>query len=201
MAEGTVVMSAARKALILTLAACALLATGVLDAGSAAAPRVRVGDVGGGRIEIEAHDVSLGQVLAALRDSHLIQFGMSDALARTVNGTYTGTLPQVLSRILDGYDYFLQVTPSGTTLHIVNAALSGAVPPSPTAAPVMPITSNADLDEEKAPRAANPANKPAVWTSRSATTPYPVVPSQTAGTTTSRPRISSNLDADEETSR
>jgi hypothetical protein len=92
----------------------------VKDNGGAAMPLVSVRDAGDGRIQIEAHDASVGQVLAALQESGLIRFSASDQLSRTVSGSYTGTLPQVLSRILDGYNYFLHVTPSGTELHALN---------------------------------------------------------------------------------
>jgi hypothetical protein len=83
-------------------------------------PPVSVRDAGDGRIQIEAHDASVGQVLAALQESGLIRLSASDQLSRTVSGSYTGTLPQVLSRILDGYNYFLRVTASGTELHALN---------------------------------------------------------------------------------
>jgi hypothetical protein len=88
----------------------------------AAMPPVSVRDAGGGRVQIEARDASVAQVLAALQASGLIRLSGSDQLSRTVSGTYTGTLPQVLSRILDGQSYFLRVTASGTELHAVDAS-------------------------------------------------------------------------------
>ena len=96
----------------------------VKDNGGAAMPAVRVTDAGGGRVRIEAQDASVGQVLAALQESGFIRFSASDQLSRSVTGTYTGTLPQVLSRILGGYNYnyFLHVTASGTELHAVDAS-------------------------------------------------------------------------------
>ena len=92
----------------------------VKDDGGAAMRPVSVRDAGGGRIQIEAHDASVGQVLAALQASGLIRLSASDQLSRTVSGTYTGTLPQVLSRILEGHTYFLRVTASGTEFHAVD---------------------------------------------------------------------------------
>jgi hypothetical protein len=92
------------------------------DNGGATMPPVSVSDAGGGRVKIEAHEASLGQVLTALQDSHLIHLSASDPLSGTVTGTYTGTLPQVLSRILDGRNYFLRVTASGTELHALNVS-------------------------------------------------------------------------------
>jgi hypothetical protein len=108
-----------------------LLMCGLSLAGAPAAqpspPPVSVRDAGGGSVQIEAHDASVGQVLAALQESGLIRLSAglqvaSDQLSRTVSGTYTGTLPQVLSRILEGHNYFLRVTASGTEFHAVDAS-------------------------------------------------------------------------------
>ncbi len=199
-------MSSARKTLTPALHAGALMVAALLCAGPApAAPPVRVGDAGAGRVEIEAHDATIRQVLEALRAAHLIQFRTSDALARTVTGTYSGTLPQVLSRILDGYNYFLQVTPSGTRLRIVDAAASDTVTGSfVTAVPMVaiprrPVSSNVDADDEKAEeRVAGPAVK--TVPPRSDTARYPVVPASTASSPASS-HISTNVDLDEETSQ
>jgi hypothetical protein len=91
------------------------------DNGAAIVP-VSISDAGGGRIRIEAHEAGLDQVLAALRDAGRIQYSAADAPSRTITGTYTGTLPQVLSRMLDGQNYFLHVTASGTEFHAVNTS-------------------------------------------------------------------------------
>jgi hypothetical protein len=95
----------------------------VKNHGGAAVPPVSVRDAGDGMVQIEALDASVGQVLAVLQESGLIliRLGASDRLSRTVSGTYTGTLPQVLSRLLEGYSYFLRVTASGTEVHAVDA--------------------------------------------------------------------------------
>src|SRR6516162_9723861 len=66
------------------------------DGGAAMRP-VSIRDAGGGRVQIEAHDASVAQVLAALQAAGLIRLSGSDQMSRTVSGTYTGTLPQVLS--------------------------------------------------------------------------------------------------------
>jgi len=108
---------------------CGLSLAGVPAAGqNLSLMPVSVRDAGGGRVRIEAHDASVGQVLAALQESGLIRFSASDQLSRTVSGTYTGTLPQVLSRILDGTSYFLRVTASGTELHAVDASRGSDAP-------------------------------------------------------------------------
>ncbi len=71
-----------------------------------AAAEVRIRNSGGGRLEIEARDANVRDVLEALRASHMLQFRPSKELPRVVTGTYSGTLSQVLSCILVGYNYF-----------------------------------------------------------------------------------------------
>ena len=123
----------------------------VKDDGGAAMPPVSVRDAGDGRIQIEAHDASIGQVLAALQASGLMRLSASDQLSRTVSGTYTGTLPQVLSRILEGSTYFLRVTASGTEFHAVDmtndadAALRSGTPDTHAALPSRSNDNNAAL--------------------------------------------------------
>lgn len=96
----------------------------VKDNGGASMSAVRVTNADGGRVRIEAHDASVGQVLAALQELGFIRFSASGQLSRSVTGTYIGTLPQVLSRILGGYNYnyFLTVTASGTELRAIDAS-------------------------------------------------------------------------------
>jgi hypothetical protein len=180
----------------------------VLALVTSASAEVRVGESVGGGVVVEAHDATVGQVLAALVASHRIQVRSSDSLSRTITGTYSGKLPHVLSRILDGYNYFIEVSSSGTRLHIVDVAPSDAAAAAFVAAvPMMangsrPVSSNVDLDEERAAEtAAGPSAKaPPPLPQRAPTTPYPVVPTRTAGGPAST-RVSTNVDLDEETSR
>jgi hypothetical protein len=99
----------------------------VKDGGGAATLPVSVADAGDGRIQIEVHDASVGQVLAALQKSGLVRLSASDQLSRKVSGSYTGTLPQVLAHILDGYSFFLRVTASGTELHALDPSSDAKV--------------------------------------------------------------------------
>jgi hypothetical protein len=139
------------------------------DGGAAMRP-VSIRDAGGGRVQIEAHDASVAQVLAALQAAGLIRLSGSDQMSRTVSGTYTGTLPQVLSRILDGHSYFLRVTAWGTELHAIDAsrdtnAASRSASGDANAALPSGVASNAEAAPAPAPVAAfalstaNPVSK------------------------------------------
>jgi hypothetical protein len=187
-----------------SIQACALLAVAVFcaSAGSANA-EVRVTEAGAGKLVIEAHDATVRQVLDALRASQTIRLRSSDALSRVVTGTYSGTLPYVLSRILDGYDHVIQSTSSGLRLDIVGAARTAkstvAVANVVTIAVAQhlgsQVSSNVDLDEELVLAAAagsRPASAPAIR-------PVPAVTDGVPRLT--GPRMSSNVDLDEEMGR
>jgi hypothetical protein len=194
----------------------ALLAAAVLCATAApAAAEVRVTDAGGGRLVIEAHDATVRQVLDALGHSHTIRFQASEALSRVVTGTYTGTLPRVLSRILTGYDHVIRTTASGIAIDIVGAAQSSkytasvanSVTVSAVAHGASRVSSNVDQDEARA--AENPAASGPQTVNLAAaphpSAPPPIRPSRMMLTGNAQhpvvPHVSSNVDLDEETSK
>jgi len=168
---------------------------------TAASAEVRVSEAADGRLTIVAHDATVRQVLDALRTVRPLRLHTSDALTRTVTGTYSGPLPRVLARILDGYDHVIHLTAAGVELDIVSAT-TGARTPAPAASSVVMVpnighrvSSNVDQDEEAAEAsAARPrtvhATAPAV----------PVQPAVITGSVqaSGAPRISSNVDLDEE---
>jgi hypothetical protein len=197
-----------------TAPAGALLAAMVLCVAVApAAAEVRVADAGGGQLVVEAHDATVQQILEALGQTRTIQLENSEALSRHVTGTYSGTLRRVLSRILDGYDHVIRSTASGIQIDVVGAAQSGHVTASagPTMTmPAMPrgprvaprVSGNVDADEEAAE--SKPAPHPGPQTVNLASGPRPSAPpalqpsrAGLAGGAT-RPRVSGNVDADEE---
>src|SRR5712672_2130939 len=86
---------------------------------------VRVVESGPGTLVVEAREATVEQVLEALSESRNFEFHTSQALTRVLSGTYTGTLPRVLARILDGYDHVVQSTPTDTRLSVLGVAGTG----------------------------------------------------------------------------
>ena len=101
-----------------------------------AAAEVRVSESGSGAIMVEAHKATVQEVLDALRGLRAIEFRSTEALSRTITGTYSGTLEHVLARILDGYDRVIRSTSSGLHLDIVGSG-SAADKAMPAAAAVV----------------------------------------------------------------
>jgi hypothetical protein len=200
-------------ALLAAALLCANAAPAVCASAGPAAAQVRVVDTGDGNLVIEAHDATVRQVLQAVSASQAIQLRGTEALSRVVTGTFSGPLPQVLSRILAGYDHVIQSTAAGIRLEVfdTSSATRTTAAATATAAPAVGVTpnaahqvsSNVDRDEEAAQTGAVGA--------RTATPPVPAAPMPSiapvpAVLTESAPhkggpRISSNVDLDEEMSR
>ena len=87
-------------------------------------------------LRVEAHDTALQAVLLALG----VRIRTSVDLNRPVDGTFKGSLREVIARLLDGYDFFIHK--SGDDIEVVVVGSSGAaavaavpaVPPAPVVA-------------------------------------------------------------------
>jgi hypothetical protein len=64
-------------------------------------------------VHVEAHDVPLQEVLAALHDRFGLDYRSDDALETRKTGVFDGPLQRVAARILDGYDFAMRITPQG----------------------------------------------------------------------------------------
>ncbi len=91
-------------------------------------------------VSLTAEDAPIGEVLAALSAKFGFVYTPTPSLNRTVGGTYSGTLQQVLGRILDGCDYVASYSGDKIELRILGPSQSIARPsslppqPGPTAA-------------------------------------------------------------------
>lgn len=98
-----------------------LLALGSASAGAA----VRV-DVQPGVVVVNASNATVAEILTALGETGYLHYRTPVDLSRTVSGTYKGTLQRVVSRLLDGYNFTLQV--SDNRIEAVIIGLAGAMP-------------------------------------------------------------------------
>ncbi len=195
--------------------AAALLGAAILCAVSAqASADVRIVAADSATLVVEARDATVQQVLEALSESRHIEFRTSRALSRVLTGTYKGTLPRVLARILEGYDHVIESDPSGIRLNVLGAA--GTARPTAPVAKFLPrpattsgpmpvsighaVSSNVDQDEENAQTGGIP---PAKAPPRPIVNTMPPIPAGLAGNVRGPAggRVSTNVDLDEETSR
>ena len=69
-------------------------------------------------MQLSAEEAPLREVLAAMAAQFNLTYEPTPELDRLVGGTYSGTLQQVLARILDGYDYVTNFSPNGIELKV-----------------------------------------------------------------------------------
>ena len=185
-----------------TILLLATLLAALLGVCTPAAAEVRVTEQASGVLVVEAHDVTLRQVLEALGASHKIQFHDAPALAQNVTGTYSGTLLRILSRLLDRHDHVIRTTASGLRIEIIGAGprviaarAPVATPASATAATTGVVapnvgnrdSSNVDLDEEGLAKVAGQGASTQVLSAAPWTRPGPPVLNENTGTTQHAP--------------
>jgi hypothetical protein len=59
-------------------------------------------------IQIEVDNATLDEILNKLRAEYNLQIRATEALQARINGSYRGSLREVLSRLLDGYNYVIK---------------------------------------------------------------------------------------------
>jgi hypothetical protein len=134
-------------ALLRRLLALAIV-SGALFAVSANAARAQVRvDGSTDAVHVEARDVPLQEVLAALQSKFNLHYRTADPLDMRKTGIFDGPLQRVTARILDGYDFAMNVTPQGIDVLVlrqdtaggktVASAVPGVATPKGSPAPVM----------------------------------------------------------------
>jgi type II secretory pathway component GspD/PulD (secretin) len=69
-------------------------------------------------IKIEANEASVEELLIALSEAYGLQYRSSANLSRSVSGTFEGPLQQVLSRLLQGYNFAVETSANGTMVAV-----------------------------------------------------------------------------------
>jgi hypothetical protein len=90
-------------------------------------------------VQLDARQSNVGEVLSALQTTCGLRVKTSTALDRPVSGTFTGSPSKILSRVLQGYNYFIRY--GGTEIELTVIGLQGdraaalaRPPPPPTPA-------------------------------------------------------------------
>jgi type II secretory pathway component GspD/PulD (secretin) len=88
-------------------------------------------------LRVDAQNASLQEVLTALRTSFGLQYRISTDFNRSVSGSYNGSLREVITRLLDGYDFFVRKVGDDLEVVVVGfSASSGTAPKPDVAAPI-----------------------------------------------------------------
>jgi hypothetical protein len=106
-------------------------------------------------VRIEARDASLEEILAALNRAFGVHYQLSVNLDKRLTGTYEGSLPQVLARILKGYKFGMY-TDNGAMAVTVAPAPAPPPQPMPTTAALQPRPSRTALQPRPSTAAPQP---------------------------------------------
>ena len=86
------------------------------------------------RMVLQADDATIPEALAALRGANQLQIDLTGSSTRKLTGRYSGSLRQVLTRLLKGEDYVMRSTADGISIHLFGAnSLDRSAPPAPPA--------------------------------------------------------------------
>ncbi|MCI0466923.1 MAG: hypothetical protein L0Y57_07970 [Beijerinckiaceae bacterium] len=69
-------------------------------------------------VKIEANNASAEELLAALNETLGLEYRSTADLSASISGTFEGPLPEVLSRVLRGYNYSLSTSANGSRLAV-----------------------------------------------------------------------------------
>ena len=78
------------------------------------------------RIVMQTTDATLAEVLAAFRSAFALEVKLKGATARTFTGAYSGSVRQVLSRLLTGENYVLRSAADGMSMVLFGSSATAS---------------------------------------------------------------------------
>jgi hypothetical protein len=126
--EGTGVGAPPRAAQIGIIVICVL--------GALLGPALAATDVQGRaeELELRVDNASIGEVLSALSGKFKLTYSLPGNVGRQLTGRYSGSLNEVVGRVLDGNDYIVEVSDDAIKIVVLGGSMG-----SPRAA-VVPAT-------------------------------------------------------------
>ena len=105
--------------------------------------------VDGGRdeMQVRVENDTVGHVLEALGRTVSLHYRSAAPLNKVIGGSFSGSLEQVLSRVLAGYDFVVRYNMQGVELLVVGKSGAAAVPP-PSGGLTAPQTAPTDTDQD-----------------------------------------------------
>lgn len=86
---------------------------------------------------LQANDATIPEIIDALRSAIHVEMDLKGASSRKLTGRYSGSVHQVLSRILNGEDYVMHIAAGKISIQLSRAGASDrsavAAPPAPQA--------------------------------------------------------------------
>ena len=89
--------------------------------------------IDGGRdeMQVRVENDTVGHVLEALGQNGNLHYRSATPLSKVVDGSFSGSLGQVLFRILGGYDFVIRHDPEGVEIFVFGESGAAPIPPPP----------------------------------------------------------------------
>ena len=78
-------------------------------------------------MQLRAENASTREALEALAATFKLTYELPSTIDRELTGLYSGTLSQVLGRILEGNDYVVKIADDGVEVIVLSASSTGGV--------------------------------------------------------------------------
>ena len=89
--------------------------------------------IDGGRdeMQVRVENDTVGHVLEALGQNGNLHYRSATPLSKVIDGSFSGSLGQVLFRILGGYDFVIRHDPEGVEIFVFGESGAAPIPPPP----------------------------------------------------------------------
>ena len=128
------------------LAALGLACLAALSATQADA-EVRV-DGGRDEMHVRVENDTVGHVLETLGQNVSLHYRSAAPLNKVIGGSFSGSLEQVLSRVLAGYDFAVRYNLQDVEIFVVGKSGVAPIPPPPVENSPQPQTAPTDTDQD-----------------------------------------------------
>jgi hypothetical protein len=96
-------------------------------------------------VRVEARDATVDEVLSAMGTAFNLRYRTSTALDLPITGIYEGSLPRVISRVLEGYNFIVKDSPGNIEVVVITRkAVGTTAQQNPAAAVSIPPASSSD---------------------------------------------------------
>jgi hypothetical protein len=99
-------------------------------------------------MQVRVENDTVAHVLEALGQNVSLHYRSAAPLDKVIGGSFSGSLEQVLSRVLGGYDFVVRYNIQGIELLVVGKSAATPIPPPRVEDSPQPQTAPTDTDQD-----------------------------------------------------
>ena len=99
-------------------------------------------------MQVRVENDTVGHVLEALGQNVSLHYRSAAPLNKVIGGSFSGSLEQVLSRVLAGYDFVVRYNMQAVEILVVGKSGAAPVPPPAVENSPQPQTAPTDTDQD-----------------------------------------------------